>query len=153
MPIKCRERRRAVQREWYARRRREWIDANGPCRRCASTIDLEVDHIDPSTKVDHRVWSWSPERRIAELRKCQVLCRHCHQAKTMTENPDQRPPRLYSVRGFQSSGHADYWRRYWQSKALASPKPLPVQSPLATYGEGTSSAISYRRTAYGAPTE
>lgn len=64
------------------RLRQEWFEANGPCVRCGSDIDLEVDHIDPKLKVDHRVWSWSAVRREAELAKCQVLCHPCHVDKT-----------------------------------------------------------------------
>ena len=73
---------RAYQREWKKRRWAEWIESNGPCVACGSAVDLEVDHIDPSKKIDHKVWSWSAVRRNAELAKCQVLCRTCHVAKT-----------------------------------------------------------------------
>ena len=76
---------RRFQRRWMHRRRQEWIEQNGPCARCGSTEDLEVDHRDPGQKVDHRVWSWSWPRREKELRKCQVLCRTCHLAKTAAE--------------------------------------------------------------------
>jgi 5-methylcytosine-specific restriction endonuclease McrA len=47
---------------------------------------FEIDHIDPKTKVSHRIWSWSAERREAELAKCQLLCVDCHYKKTGTEN-------------------------------------------------------------------
>jgi hypothetical protein len=47
---------------------------------------MEVDHIDPALKVSHRVWSWSPPRRAAELAKCRVLCGVCHLAKSAVEN-------------------------------------------------------------------
>lgn len=67
------------------RRRREWVAANGPCARCGSGEELEVDHVDPSMKVDHKVWSWSQVRREAELSKCQVLCRACHKKKNIEE--------------------------------------------------------------------
>ena len=61
--------------------------ANGPCVKCGcwDLDQLEVDHIDPNTKVSHRVWSWSKERRENELAKCQVLCRACHLTKTCGE--------------------------------------------------------------------
>lgn len=70
------------QSAWMKKRRETWLAANGPCRLCGSSERLEVDHIDHSTKVDHRVWSWSDERRKAELAKCQVLCHDCHKRKT-----------------------------------------------------------------------
>jgi 5-methylcytosine-specific restriction endonuclease McrA len=80
------------QQELRAARRAAWIEANGPCKRCGSTQELEVDHIDPATK-DPRlkgpraaaVWAWSEENRAAELAKCQVLCSVCHLKKTVDE--------------------------------------------------------------------
>lgn len=74
--------RRAYGRRWARARRERWIRENGPCARCGSSERLEVDHIDPATKVSHRVWSWSRKRREAELAKCQVLCHECHTAKS-----------------------------------------------------------------------
>ena len=70
------------QRLWMAKRRSEWFECNGPCRRCGSWKDLELDHIDPTHKVSHRIWSWSEQRRNAELAKCQALCYECHKKKT-----------------------------------------------------------------------
>src|SRR3990167_8301202 len=66
-------------------RRQKWLEENGPCKQCGSTINLEVDHINPKTKIDHKVWSWAEERMLAELTKCQVLCRSCHHTKSMLE--------------------------------------------------------------------
>lgn len=78
--------RRQYQLDWWHRNRAAWLAANGPCVRCGSDKDLEVDHVDPATKVDHAVWSWSMKRRLEELAKCQVLCGECHQRKTSEEN-------------------------------------------------------------------
>lgn len=55
-----------------------WFAENGPCS-CGSWSDLQVHHVDPTTKVDHKVWSWSEEKRKSELEKCAVRCRPCHQ--------------------------------------------------------------------------
>lgn len=71
--------------EWVRKRREEWLKANGPCKECASWERLEVDHIDPKSKVHHSVWTWSEERRAKELKKCQVLCFLCHRLKTNKE--------------------------------------------------------------------
>jgi hypothetical protein len=48
-----------------------------------------VDHVDPSTKVNHVIWSWSENRRLAELAKCQVLCHDCHVKKTIAQSLPQ----------------------------------------------------------------
>ena len=82
MPCATIEEQRRYQREWLQRRRLAWLDAHGPCAKCGSDVDMEVDHIDPALKVDHKVWSWTEERRAEELEKCQVLCGKCHDAKT-----------------------------------------------------------------------
>lgn len=99
----------ARQREYQARRfrecRAEWLEANGPCRRCGSWDRLEVDHIDPAVKVSHNVWSWSAERRVAELKKCQVLCYRCHKAKTANES--RRPITHGSLSGYNRGCRCD----------------------------------------------
>lgn len=83
MPYSDPDRQREFNREWVAKRRREWF-ADKACVRCGSNEDLQLDHVDPKLKVDHRIWSWSKERRDAETAKCQVLCYPCHITKTIT---------------------------------------------------------------------
>ena len=82
MPYSDPEAQRSYQREWLAARRRQWLEEHGPCVDCKTWDELEVDHVDSSTKVTHRVWSWSKARREAELAKCVVRCAACHDAKT-----------------------------------------------------------------------
>ena len=85
---------REYQRQWFAKRRARGIELlGGVCAWCGSEEDLEVDHIDPVTKDPtikkdgtrgfpwSRSWSWI----IAELAKCEVLCRKCHRQKTNSE--------------------------------------------------------------------
>lgn len=72
-------------RVWVANRRKEWFVGKF-CAACHSITNLELDHIDPSTKISHNVWSWTKKRRDDELAKCQVLCRKCHLQKTISEN-------------------------------------------------------------------
>lgn len=86
MPYKNPDDQREYQRLWRARRRSDWLSENGPCVRCGSWEDLEVDHTDRTKKVAHNVWSWSPARREAELAKCQILCHPCHVEKTWKED-------------------------------------------------------------------
>lgn len=85
MPMATPELQRAYQREWIARRRREWLEENGPCVRCGSWEKLELDHKNRLSKVNHKVWSWRESRRNEELSKCQALCEKCHQLKTTSE--------------------------------------------------------------------
>ena len=84
MPYADKKAQREFQRNWLHKRRSTWLVTNGPCVKCGSTRDLEVDHVDPSQKLDHKVWSWSESRRDTELAKCQVLCRKCHLKKTVS---------------------------------------------------------------------
>ena len=75
-----------------------WLLENGPCKICGSRINLEVDHIDRSKKKDHKVWTWSPQKREEELAKCQVLCYTCHKEKTSREN--SKPKICGTVRSY-----------------------------------------------------
>ena len=86
MPYADGDRQRQYQREWLAARRAEWLAEHGPCVDCASSGDLQVDHVDATCKVTHRVWSWAKARRDAELAKCVVRCRSCHVAKTLANH-------------------------------------------------------------------
>lgn len=72
------------QREWIAKRRAGYF-ADKSCVQCGSTDRMELDHIDRTKKVSHRIWSWSQNKMADELRKCQVLCYECHMAKTIQE--------------------------------------------------------------------
>lgn len=77
MPYKNKNSQREYQRLWVLERRGEYL-LDKKCVRCGASDNLEVHHKDPNTKISHRIWSWSRERRNAELRKCEVLCRDCH---------------------------------------------------------------------------
>jgi hypothetical protein len=78
MPFKDRQKKKEYQRQWYARNRAEFF-AGKRCERCGSTHEMELHHQDPSQKISCRFWSWKKERREAEIAKCIVLCRVCHQ--------------------------------------------------------------------------
>lgn len=79
------EQKRKNNREFMAKRRSDWIAANGPCKHCGSNQKLEVDHINPLKKVKDAWQIWSLKDRNIELAKCQVLCHDCHLKKTKTE--------------------------------------------------------------------
>jgi hypothetical protein len=83
------------------KRRADWFAENGPCRKCGSWDQLELDHIEPSDKEHHVIWSWSEERRQKELQKCQVLCHWCHLDKSMLEN--MAGAEVHGVSAYKSS--------------------------------------------------
>lgn len=84
MSYKDRSKQREYQRRWKAERRRAWL-ADKACIDCGTSDDLQIDHVDASKKVDHRVWSWARERRESELDKCVVRCSDHHKEKTLRE--------------------------------------------------------------------
>lgn len=59
----------------------------GKCVQCGRTTDLEIDHIDPQQKsfTVSKMWSISKERFLQELSKCQLLCKECHNFKTLDQ--------------------------------------------------------------------
>jgi hypothetical protein len=72
----------------YYQRRSEAIETlGGRCSVCGSTEELEIDHIDPSLKSFDisKLWSVSKKRFLAELEKCQALCKLHHIEKTRRE--------------------------------------------------------------------
>lgn len=77
----CREHYREYQRNWVRDRKKEFY-RDKQCLHCGSKENLELDHIDPSTKVSHSIWSWSEGKRLKEISKCQVLCHACHILKS-----------------------------------------------------------------------
>lgn len=83
MPYADPEKQRAYMRQWMADRRAAWFAEHGPCTDCGTWENLQVDHVDASTKITHRVWSWSKKRRDIELAKCVVRCVSCHDRKTV----------------------------------------------------------------------
>lgn len=85
MPMATPAAQSAYQLEWRRKRRDAWFAENGPCVDCRSWEQLELDHIDPTLKVDHKIWSWARARREAELAKCVARCQPCHAKKSGTE--------------------------------------------------------------------
>lgn len=76
MPIKDQAARREYHRRWAAARRAEFF--TGKTCKCGSTKKLTLTRKDTRVKADHKVWSWSKDRREEALRKFTVLCVDCH---------------------------------------------------------------------------
>ena len=56
------------------------------CCICGSTENLDIDHIDPKSKqftIAAKAASAPMAILLEELSKCQLLCRMCHNAKTL----------------------------------------------------------------------
>lgn len=70
---------REYKRKWMAQRRYDFFK-DKKCTRCGSVDSLQLHHINPEEKEDHKIWSWREERRLTEIQKCEVLCRDCHVA-------------------------------------------------------------------------
>lgn len=101
------------QREWVAKRRAAFF-ADRSCEWCGSTKRLELDHIDPSQKVDHKIWSWSEVRRNEEIAKCQILCHDCHLIKTADDYRKNAKHGTYPMRnryGCECEECKEYVRR------------------------------------------
>jgi len=77
MPYRTKEEHNAWRRRVYKQRREEFF-ADKCCVDCGSGIFLEIDHVDPKTKVTHRIWLQAKEKRERELQKCVVRCSSCH---------------------------------------------------------------------------
>lgn len=95
VPMRTPEEQREYQRQWVARRRAEWF-ADKCCIDCGSTDRLELDHVDPSQKISHSIWSWSKSRRAIEIAKCVVRCFPCHRVKTVLNKENAHGESMYS---------------------------------------------------------
>lgn len=84
MGYKDKEKQKEYARNWIKARRDAYL-IDKVCAICGDTSRLEIDHIDPKTKVTHRIWSWALLRRNEELKKCQILCYACHKKKTISQ--------------------------------------------------------------------
>lgn len=77
----------------YKKRMAEAIEIlGGACVICGSTENLQLDHINPSTKKFNvgKLWSVNQEEFLEEITKCQLLCFTCHIAKTIVYDKKQK---------------------------------------------------------------
>jgi hypothetical protein len=99
MPYKDKEKYNEYQREYQKKRARERLAMarkrlGGFCVRCGATDDLDFDHIDRTTKVRKisEATNWSMERFLAEVDKCQLLCKSCHPIKSAEVGDNKAVP-------------------------------------------------------------
>jgi len=88
MPYKDKQKRIEYQAARSRQRRIEAIKLLGSkCVRCQSSESLEIDHINPDTKTLNwaKMYGASEQRFLAELAKCQLLCKTCHIEKSIKE--------------------------------------------------------------------
>ncbi len=114
----------------YHARRDEWLAKHGPCAKCNTWEDLQVDHIvprkfQPATK-SATIWRLGAERRARELRLCQVLCNSCHKAKTRNDMKwCEHGYSAYRYLGCRcdicKAGHNERVKA-WKARAKANPK-------------------------------
>lgn len=80
------EEQREYQRNLIKDRREEWLTKNGPCQKCGTWKNLEIDHIVPRSVKPARkpsaIWMLKEKTREKELSRCQVLCKDSHWEKT-----------------------------------------------------------------------
>ena len=71
----------------------------GKCVQCASTNNLEFDHIDPRFKsfTISEGWALAWDRVMREAAKCQLLCRPCHKEKTRLQMYGVREHGTYTM--------------------------------------------------------
>jgi len=89
VPIKDPERRKENRRKKHKEYMNYAIEKlGGKCVKCNSQENLELDHIDPKTKIAKicAVIRNYPNKLEEELVKCQVLCKLCHREKSSKES-------------------------------------------------------------------
>lgn len=76
-----------MKERWDTRRKAGIEKLGGKCVKCGATERLDFDHVDPSTKsfTIGRKTSCSEKLFEEELAKCQLLCKTCHEEKSLTD--------------------------------------------------------------------
>lgn len=92
MPHKNKDEFNAYMRKYMLDRYRKRMakaiqELGGKCVICGKTEELQFDHKDKKTKslTLGKMWSVSELKFQEELKKCQLLCRKCHEEKTREE--------------------------------------------------------------------
>lgn len=109
----------------------------GCCVECSSVKNLNFDHVLPEEKEFHisANLDYSLEKILPELQKCQLLCKPCHDIKSVLDRGDN-----YAIHGSVSmytnkrcrcdscrSAWADYSLKYTHAYRARQAKKLMVQ--------------------------
>ena len=72
---------------YHIRRNNAIEPLGGKCVLCGSSENLELDHKDPKDKAFSlaKLWSCAEPKYLEEIAKCQLLCRTCHEEKTIND--------------------------------------------------------------------
>ncbi len=121
----------------YERKKNALLDAIGrECIRCGSTEGIEFDHVDRSTKSFSVLTEWKRplDELLEEVRKCQPLCKVCHQSKTSMEMGVPHGGGVSGKRGCKCAGcrarKAEYAARYRDGE----PRLPPVERLKTLHG-------------------
>ena len=98
----------------------------GQCRYCGSKDNLEFDHINPKTKTSSvsGLWRATEEKFWSEVRKCQLLCKPCHENKSKAEAANRVVVEHGTLNAFQRHGcrcrecqtAAQSYKRDWRQR-------------------------------------
>jgi 5-methylcytosine-specific restriction endonuclease McrA len=82
------ERRKYNLNRYYTEKEKIIKSLGGECVICKSKNKLEIDHINPNTKLFEvsLLLSYSKDVVKKEVLKCQILCKECHITKTILES-------------------------------------------------------------------
>lgn len=113
----------------YHQKMDEWKRRfGGKCVRCGSVENLHFHHIDPSTKTNSiaKLWARREEVVEAELVKCELLCKICHDEEHACKHPCGTPQRYWA--GCKCSAckaaHAAHCRTY---RKTVHPTRKPIE--------------------------
>lgn len=85
---RAKEKDREYQLSRYHERRKFMIEhLGGKCSFCGSEENLQVDHVDnlPDKIPLGKLWGIAFDRLLDELTRCQLLCKSCHDDKSVNE--------------------------------------------------------------------
>lgn len=107
---------------YHARRALALRLLGGVCAYCGTDHDLEIDHVDARAKTmtTTRMSAVSEARFLAELSKCQLLCRPCHVEKSIKDHGHKKAKGAHGTRSSYRycrcdacrQAQADYNKKY-----------------------------------------